>query len=151
MESLVGYSPDKSQNMVLMGGLRKYVPITRTTFLCGTLSLCGIPPLACFWSKDEILSNSWLYSPFFGIIASFTAGLTAFYMFRIYLLTFDGYLRVHFQNYSSTKEGSLYSISLWGKGPSKGVNRDFVLSTMKGRVSFFHKIYPKFLVIQEIR
>ena len=143
MEPLVGYSPDKSQNMVLMGGLRKYVPITRTTFLCGTLSLCGIPPLACFWSKDEILSNSWLYSPFFGIIASFTAGLTAFYMFRIYLLTFDGYLRVHFQNYSSTKEGSLYSISLWGKRISKGVNRDFVLSTMKSGVSFFSQNIPQ--------
>nr|YP_009192350.1 NADH dehydrogenase subunit 5 [Echinochloa crus-galli]YP_009332279.1 NdhF [Echinochloa esculenta]AHL29597.1 NADH-plastoquinone oxidoreductase subunit 5 [Echinochloa crus-galli var. crus-galli]ALP29577.1 NADH dehydrogenase subunit 5 [Echinochloa crus-galli var. praticola]QXF60209.1 NADH dehydrogenase subunit F [Echinochloa haploclada]ALP29333.1 NADH dehydrogenase subunit 5 [Echinochloa crus-galli]ALP29455.1 NADH dehydrogenase subunit 5 [Echinochloa crus-galli var. crus-galli] len=143
MEPLVGYSPDKSQNMVLMGGLRKYVPITRTTFLCGTLSLCGIPPLACFWSKDEILSNSWLYSPFFGIIASFTAGLTAFYMFRIYLLTFDGYLRVHFQNYSSTKEGSLYSISLWGKGISKGVNRDLVLSTMKSGVSFFSQNIPE--------
>lgn len=143
MEPLVGYSPDKSQNMVLMGGLRKYVPITRTTFLCGTLSLCGIPPLACFWSKDEILSNSWLYSPFFGIIASFTAGLTAFYMFRIYLLTFDGYLRVHFQNYSSTKEGSLYSISLWGKSISKGVNRDLVLSTTKSGVSFFSQNIPK--------
>nr|YP_009439004.1 NADH-plastoquinone oxidoreductase subunit 5 [Merxmuellera tsaratananensis]ATG81996.1 NADH-plastoquinone oxidoreductase subunit 5 [Merxmuellera tsaratananensis] len=143
MEPLVGYSPDKSQNMVLMGGLRKYVPITRTTFLWGTLSLCGIPPLACFWSKDEILSNSWLYSPFFGIIASFTAGLTAFYMFRIYLLTFDGYLRVHFQNYSSTKEGSLYSISLWGKNIPKGVNRDFVLSTMKSGVSFFSQNIPK--------
>nr|YP_009386767.1 NADH-plastoquinone oxidoreductase subunit 5 [Garnotia thailandica]YP_009387510.1 NADH-plastoquinone oxidoreductase subunit 5 [Garnotia tenella]ARS86923.1 NADH-plastoquinone oxidoreductase subunit 5 [Garnotia thailandica]ARS87997.1 NADH-plastoquinone oxidoreductase subunit 5 [Garnotia tenella] len=143
MEPLVGYSPDKSQNMVLMGGLRKYVPITRTSFLCGTLSLCGIPPLACFWSKDEILSNSWLYSPFFGIIASFTAGLTAFYMFRIYLLTFDGYLRVHFQNYSSTKEGSLYSISLWGKSISKGVNRDFVLSTMKSGISFFSQNISK--------
>nr|QYC37440.1 NADH-plastoquinone oxidoreductase subunit 5 [Paspalum notatum] len=143
MEPLVGYSPDKSQNMVLMGGLRKYIPITRTTFLCGTLSLCGIPPLACFWSKDEILSNSWLYSPFFGIIASFTAGLTAFYMFRIYLLTFDGYLRVYFQNYSSTKEGSLYSISLWGKGISKGVNREFVLSTTKSGVSFFSQNIPK--------
>jgi NAD(P)H-quinone oxidoreductase subunit 5 len=143
MEPLVGYSPDKSQNMVLMGGLKKYVPITRTTFLCGTLSLCGIPPLACFWSKDEILSNSWLYSPFFGIIASFTAGLTAFYMFRIYLLTFDGYLRVHFQNYSSTKEGSLYSISLWGKSISKGVDRDLVLSTMKSEVSFFSQNIPK--------
>ncbi|KAF7042685.1 hypothetical protein CFC21_052211 [Triticum aestivum] len=83
MEPLVGYSPDKSQNMVLMGSLRKYIPITRTTFLWGTLSLCGIPPLACFWSKYEILSNSWLYSPLFGIIASFTAGLTAFYMFQI--------------------------------------------------------------------
>nr|YP_010253280.1 NADH-plastoquinone oxidoreductase subunit 5 [Tripogon bromoides]YP_010253365.1 NADH-plastoquinone oxidoreductase subunit 5 [Tripogon chinensis]QTX96492.1 NADH-plastoquinone oxidoreductase subunit 5 [Tripogon bromoides]QTX96577.1 NADH-plastoquinone oxidoreductase subunit 5 [Tripogon chinensis] len=143
MEPLVGYSPDKSQNMVLMGGLKKYVPITRTTFLLGTLSLCGIPPLACFWSKDEILSNSWLYSPFFGIIASFTAGLTAFYMFRIYLLTFDGYLRVHFQNYSSTREGSLYSISLWGKSISKGVNRDFVLSTMKSGVSFFSQNIPQ--------
>nr|YP_011028969.1 NADH-plastoquinone oxidoreductase subunit 5 [Ctenium polystachyum]WNT99487.1 NADH-plastoquinone oxidoreductase subunit 5 [Ctenium polystachyum] len=142
MEPLVGYSPDKSQNMVLMGGLKKYVPITRTTFLLGTLSLCGIPPLACFWSKDEILSNSWLYSPFFGIIASFTAGLTAFYMFRIYLLTFDGYLRVHFKNYSSTKEGSLYSISLWGKSIPKGVNRDFVLSTMKSGVSFFSQNIP---------
>nr|YP_009935763.1 NADH-plastoquinone oxidoreductase subunit 5 [Lophatherum gracile]QNS38706.1 NADH-plastoquinone oxidoreductase subunit 5 [Lophatherum gracile] len=143
MEPLVGYSPDKSQNMILMGGLRKYVPITRTTFLCGTLSLCGIPPLACFWSKDEILSNSWLYSPFFGIIASFTAGLTAFYMFRIYLLTFDGHLRVHFKNYSSTKEGSLYSISLWGKSIPKGVNRDFVLSTTKSGVSFFSQNIPK--------
>jgi NAD(P)H-quinone oxidoreductase subunit 5 len=81
MVLLVGYSPDKSQNMVLMCGLKKYVPITRTTFLCGTLSLCGMPPLACFWSKDEILSNSWLYSPIFGIIASSTAILTAFYMF----------------------------------------------------------------------
>nr|YP_009439168.1 NADH-plastoquinone oxidoreductase subunit 5 [Hildaea pallens]ATG82160.1 NADH-plastoquinone oxidoreductase subunit 5 [Hildaea pallens] len=143
MEPLVGYSPEKSQNMVLMGGLRKYIPITRTTFLCGTLSLCGIPPLACFWSKDEILSNSWLYSPFFGIVASFTAGLTAFYMFRIYLLTFDGYLRVHFQNYSSTKEGSLYSISLWGKSISKGVNRDLVLSTTKSGISFFSQNKPK--------
>lgn len=143
MEPLVGYSPDKSQNMVLMGGLRKYIPITRTTFLWGTLSLCGIPPLACFWSKDEILSNSWLYSPFFGIIASFTAGLTAFYMFRIYLLTFDGYLRVHFQNYSSTKESSLYSISLWGKSISKEVNRDFVLSTMNNGFSFFSQNISK--------
>ena len=77
METIVGYSPDKSQNMVLMGGLTKYIPITKISFLLGTLSLCGIPPLACFWSKDEILSNSLLYSPFFGIIASFTAGLTA--------------------------------------------------------------------------
>nr|YP_009309037.1 NADH-plastoquinone oxidoreductase subunit 5 [Joinvillea ascendens]YP_010293702.1 NADH-plastoquinone oxidoreductase subunit 5 [Joinvillea sp. Yi14364]AOS86780.1 NADH-plastoquinone oxidoreductase subunit 5 [Joinvillea ascendens]ULQ66506.1 NADH-plastoquinone oxidoreductase subunit 5 [Joinvillea sp. Yi14364] len=140
MESVVGYSPDKSQNMVLMGGLTKYIPITRTTFLLGTLSLCGIPPLACFWSKDEILSNSWLYSPTLAIIACFTAGLTAFYMFRVYLLTFDGYLRVHFQNYSSTKDSSsFYSISLWGKRIPKGVNRDFLLSTMNNGVSFFSK------------
>nr|YP_009334537.1 NADH-plastoquinone oxidoreductase subunit 5 [Anemarrhena asphodeloides]AEX96588.1 NADH-plastoquinone oxidoreductase subunit 5 [Anemarrhena asphodeloides]APO11347.1 NADH-plastoquinone oxidoreductase subunit 5 [Anemarrhena asphodeloides] len=139
MEPIVGYSPDKSQNMVLMGGLTKYVPITRITFLLGTLSLCGIPPLACFWSKDEILNDSWLYSPIFGIIASFTAGLTAFYMFRMYLLTFDGHLRIHFQNYSSTKKSSFYSISLWGKEAPKAVNRNLLLSTMNNKVSFFSK------------
>nr|QZH78937.1 NADH-plastoquinone oxidoreductase subunit 5 [Ananas comosus var. erectifolius] len=139
MEPIVGYSPDKSQNMVLMGGLTRYVPITRTTFLLGTLSLCGIPPLACFWSKDEILNDSWLYSPIFAVIASFTVGFTAFYMFRVYLLTFDGYLRVHFQNYSSTKNGSFYSISLWGKGTPRGVNPNLLLSTMNKKVSFYSK------------
>nr|YP_010933879.1 NADH-plastoquinone oxidoreductase subunit 5 [Chloranthus nervosus]WKT15004.1 NADH-plastoquinone oxidoreductase subunit 5 [Chloranthus nervosus] len=141
MEPIVGYSPDKSQNMVLMGGLTKYVPITKTTFLLGTLSLCGIPPLACFWSKDEILNDSWLYSPIFAIIAYSTAGLTAFYTFRMYLLTFDGHLHIHFQNYSSIKNGSLYSISIWGKEGPKPVKRNFVLSTMNNneKVSFFSK------------
>nr|ARC98322.1 NADH-plastoquinone oxidoreductase subunit 5 [Chamaebatia foliolosa] len=115
MEAIVGYSPDKSQNMVLMGGLRKHVPITKTAFLLGTLSLCGIPPLACFWSKDEILSDSWLYSPIFAIIACSTAGLTAFYMFRIYLLVFEGHLNVYFQTYSGKKNSSFYSMSIWGK------------------------------------
>nr|AEX96628.1 NADH-plastoquinone oxidoreductase subunit 5 [Dichelostemma capitatum] len=137
MEPIVGYSPNKSQNMALMGGLTKYIPITRIAFLLGTLSLCGIPPLACFWSKDEILNDSWLYSTIFAIIASFTAGLTAFYMFRMYLLTFDGHLRIHFQNYSSTKNSSFYSISLWGKEAPKTVNRDLLLSIMHNKVSFF--------------
>nr|YP_010168364.1 NADH-plastoquinone oxidoreductase subunit 5 [Gilliesia graminea]AEX96596.1 NADH-plastoquinone oxidoreductase subunit 5 [Gilliesia graminea]QRZ01641.1 NADH-plastoquinone oxidoreductase subunit 5 [Gilliesia graminea] len=139
MEPIVGYSPDKSQNMVLMGGLTKYIPITRITFLLGTLSLCGIPPLACFWSKDEILNDSWLYSPIFAIIASFTAGLTAFYMFRMYLLTFDGHSRIHFQNYSSTKNSSFSSISLWGKEVPKAINRNLLLSTMNNKISFFSK------------
>nr|YP_009996028.1 NADH-plastoquinone oxidoreductase subunit 5 [Syndiclis anlungensis]QNE88015.1 NADH-plastoquinone oxidoreductase subunit 5 [Syndiclis sp. B. Liu et al. 2134]QNQ65044.1 NADH-plastoquinone oxidoreductase subunit 5 [Syndiclis anlungensis]QWL18358.1 NADH-plastoquinone oxidoreductase subunit 5 [Syndiclis sp. ZF61] len=141
MEPIVGYSPDKSQNMVLMGGLTKYVPITKTTFLLGTLSLCGIPPLACFWSKDEIINDSWLYSPIFAIIACFTAGLTAFYMFRMYLLTFDGNLRALFQNYSVTKNSSFYLISIWGKEGTKLVNRNLFLSTMNNneKVFFFSK------------
>nr|ANO45336.1 NADH-plastoquinone oxidoreductase subunit 5 [Tricyrtis macropoda]QJS35146.1 NADH-plastoquinone oxidoreductase subunit 5 [Tricyrtis macropoda] len=139
MEPIVGYAPDKSQNMVLMGGLRRYLPITRTTFLLGTLSLCGIPPLACFWSKDEILNDSWLYSPIFAIIACFTAGLTAFYMFRMYLLTFDGHLRVHLKNSNNTKNSSFYSISLWGKAASKVVNQNLLLSTINNKVSFFSK------------
>nr|YP_009634091.1 NADH dehydrogenase subunit 5 [Chionanthus compactus]QBS49040.1 NADH dehydrogenase subunit 5 [Chionanthus compactus] len=127
METIVGYSPDKSQNMVLMGGLTKHVPITQISFLLGTISLCGIPPLACFWSKDEILNDTWLYSPIFAIIAWTTAGLTAFYMFRIYLLTFEGHLNVHFQNYSGKKNTPFYSISLWGKGVSKRINKNFRL------------------------
>nr|YP_009341216.1 NADH dehydrogenase subunit 5 [Gossypium aridum]YP_009521177.1 NADH dehydrogenase subunit 5 [Gossypium lobatum]YP_009521261.1 NADH dehydrogenase subunit 5 [Gossypium schwendimanii]AHH80670.1 NADH-plastoquinone oxidoreductase subunit 5 [Gossypium laxum]AJD80096.1 NADH dehydrogenase subunit 5 [Gossypium aridum]AXP84347.1 NADH dehydrogenase subunit 5 [Gossypium lobatum]AXP84430.1 NADH dehydrogenase subunit 5 [Gossypium schwendimanii] len=127
MEAIVGYSPEKSQNMVFMGGLRKHVPITKIAFLVGTLSLCGIPPLACFWSKDEILSDSWLYSPIFAIIAWSTAGLTAFYMFRIYLLTFEGHLNVHFQKYSGKKSSSFYSIKLWGKEEQKIINSNFRL------------------------
>nr|QXM15043.1 NADH dehydrogenase subunit F [Acmella paniculata] len=149
METLVGYCPKKSQNMVLMGGLTKHVPITKNSFLLGTLSLCGIPPLACFWSKDEILNDSWLYSPIFAIIAWSTAGLTAFYMCRIYLLTFEGHLNVHFQNYSGKSNTPLYSISLWGKEGSKISNKNFqfrlvTLLKMKknGRPSFFsNKVY----------
>nr|ACC93219.1 NADH dehydrogenase subunit F [Brachylaena elliptica] len=147
METLVGYCPKKSQNMVLMGGLTKHVPITKTSFLLGTLSLCGIPPLACFWSKDEILNDSWLYSPIFAIIAWSTAGLTAFYMCRIYLLTFEGHLNVHFKNYSGKKNTPFYSISLWGKEGSKISNKNFRLVTLlkmkkNGRASFFsNKVY----------
>ncbi|MBY3556074.1 hypothetical protein HGI15_22325, partial [Modestobacter lapidis] len=142
MEAIVGYSPDKSQNMVLMGGLTKHVPITKTAFLLGTLSLCGIPPLACFWSKDEILNDSWLYSPIFAIIACSTAGLTAFYMFRIYLLTFEGHLNAHFQNYSGKKSSSFYSISLWGKEGPKTIKKKWSLLTLltmnnNQRASFF--------------
>nr|USS61875.1 NADH-plastoquinone oxidoreductase subunit 5 [Styrax tonkinensis] len=144
METVVGYSPDKNQNMVLMGGLTKHVPITKTSFLLGTLSLCGIPPLACFWSKDEILNDSWLYSPIFAIIAWSTAGLTAFYMFRIYLLTFEGHLNVHFQNYSNKKSIQFYLISLWGKGGSKTINKSVRLLNLlrinsNESTSFFSK------------
>nr|YP_009461952.1 NADH dehydrogenase subunit 5 [Forestiera isabelae]AUT84189.1 NADH dehydrogenase subunit 5 [Forestiera isabelae] len=141
METIVGYSPDKSQNMALMGGLRKHVPITQISFLLGTISLCGIPPLACFWSKDEILNDSWLYSPIFAIIAWSTAGLTAFYMFRIYLLTFEGHLNVHFQNYSGKQNTPFYSISLWGKGGSKRINKNLRLLKMNNSKSssFFSK------------
>jgi NAD(P)H-quinone oxidoreductase subunit 5 len=93
MEPIVGYNPNKSQDMGYMGGLRKYMPVTGTTFLIGTLSLCGIPPFACFWSKDEILSDAWSKFPILGWLAWLTAGLTAFYMFRMYLLTFEGDFR----------------------------------------------------------
>nr|YP_010600491.1 NADH-plastoquinone oxidoreductase subunit 5 [Pilea sinocrassifolia]WAL06588.1 NADH-plastoquinone oxidoreductase subunit 5 [Pilea sinocrassifolia] len=144
METIVGYSPYKSQSLVLMGGLRKQAPITKTSFLVGTLSLCGIPPLGCFWSKDEILTDSWLYSPIFAIIACSTAALTAFYMFRIYLLTFEGHFNVYFQTYSGKKKRSVYSISLWGREGKKGVENNFSLLLLlirnnDKRIPFFFK------------
>nr|YP_010396179.1 NADH-plastoquinone oxidoreductase subunit 5 [Mucuna sempervirens]UQJ74256.1 NADH-plastoquinone oxidoreductase subunit 5 [Mucuna sempervirens] len=149
METVLGYSPAKSQNMVLMGGLTKHVPITKTSFLVSTLSLCGIPPFASFWSKDEILNDSWLYSPIFAIIACSTAGLTAFYMFRIYLLVFEGYLNVHFLNFNGKKNSSFYSISLWGKKEvrHKLKNKKFFLALLRMNnnemTSFFiRKTYP---------
>nr|YP_010423184.1 NADH-plastoquinone oxidoreductase subunit 5 [Laportea oligoloba]USG96658.1 NADH-plastoquinone oxidoreductase subunit 5 [Laportea oligoloba] len=144
METIVGYSPDKSQNLVLMGGLKKRVPITKTSFLVGTLSLCGIPPLGCFWSKDQILNDSWLYSPIFAIIAYSTAGLTAFYMFRIYLLTFEGHLNVYFQTYSENKKSSVYSTSLWGREGQGLIKPNYSLlplltSNNYKRIPFFFK------------
>nr|YP_009974000.1 NADH-plastoquinone oxidoreductase subunit 5 [Eupodium kaulfussii]QNH93818.1 NADH-plastoquinone oxidoreductase subunit 5 [Eupodium kaulfussii] len=111
MEPIVGYSPEKSQNMSFMGGLRKYMPITGTTFLLGTLSLCGIPPFACFWSKDEILVDSWISSASLGWIAWCTAGLTGFYMFRMYFVTFEGDFRGNL--YKDTDKSVSYK-SIWG-------------------------------------
>jgi NAD(P)H-quinone oxidoreductase subunit 5 len=93
MEAVVGYHPSKSQDMASMGGLRAYMPVTGSAFLIGTLSLCGLPPFACFWSKDEILAQSWTKLPVLGWVAWITAGLTAFYMTRMYLLTFEGCFR----------------------------------------------------------
>nr|YP_009366968.1 NADH dehydrogenase subunit 5 [Illicium anisatum]ARJ63195.1 NADH dehydrogenase subunit 5 [Illicium anisatum]WCF60085.1 NADH dehydrogenase subunit 5 [Illicium anisatum] len=153
MEPIVGYSPDKSQNMILMGGLTKYLPITKITFLLGTLSLCGIPPLACFWSKDEILNDSWLYSPIFAIIACFTTGLTAFYMFRMYLLTFEEHLRVHFQKYSGATNNSFYSISIWGKEASQLLNSGLLLSTMNNneKVPFFLNLNKTYEIDENVR
>ncbi|KAH0854191.1 hypothetical protein HID58_090137 [Brassica napus] len=80
-------------------------------FSRNTLTLWYSPP-CLFWSKDEILNDSLLFSPIFAIIACSTAGLTAFYMFRIYLLTFEGHLNTYFINYSGKKSSSFYSISL---------------------------------------
>jgi len=93
MEPVLGFNPAKNQDMNLMGGLRKKMPITSITFLIGTLSICGFPPFACFWSKDEILADLFNANIYLWFIAWFTAGLTSFYMFRIYFLTFEGSFR----------------------------------------------------------
>lgn len=93
MEGVVGHDPVLAQDMRLMGGLRKYMPITATTFLIGTLAICGIPPFAGFWSKDEILGSTFAANPVMWAIGWLTAGVTAFYMFRMYFSTFEGNFR----------------------------------------------------------
>ena len=71
-----------------MHGLHKYMPITSICFLIGCLAIAGIPPFAGFWSKDEILVACYHKGLGWGLWMSMVAGLTAFYMFRIYLLIF---------------------------------------------------------------
>ena len=93
MEGVVGHNPILAQDMRLMGGLRKYMPITAGTFLVGTLAICGIPPFAGFWSKDEILGQAFEANSALWFVGWATAGLTAFYMFRMYFMTFEGEFR----------------------------------------------------------
>ena len=93
MEAVVGHDPVLAQDMRLMGGLRKYMPVTSITFLIGTLAICGIPPFAGFWSKDEILGQAMTANPALWFVGWATAGLTAFYMFRMYFMTFEGEFR----------------------------------------------------------
>ncbi|HSP17375.1 MAG TPA: NADH-quinone oxidoreductase subunit L [Thermoanaerobaculia bacterium] len=81
------------QDMRKMGGLRKYMPRTHWTMLVATIAIAGIPPLAGFFSKDEILAGAFAYSKFLWLMGFVTAGLTAFYMFRLYFMTFRGSYR----------------------------------------------------------
>ena len=85
-----------SNNMSEMGGLRKVMPVTFWTFLIGSVALAGIPPLAGFWSKDEILTVAFTdgHTLVFAV-GLFTAVLTGFYMTRAVLLTFFGDYRGH--------------------------------------------------------
>jgi NAD(P)H-quinone oxidoreductase subunit 5 len=93
MEDVVGHNPVLAQDMRLMGGLRKHMPITAGTFFIGTLAISGIPPFAGFWSKDEILGATYASNPLLWVVGFATAGITAFYMFRMYFSTFEGSFR----------------------------------------------------------
>ena len=79
-----------SNEMSTMGGLRKYMPVTHVTFLVACLAIAGIWPLSGFFSKDEILAACFRFSPVMGGLMTFIAGLTAFYMFRLYYCIFWG-------------------------------------------------------------
>ena len=85
------------EDMRKMGGLAKKLPFTFIVFLLATLALCGLPPFAGFFSKDEILWTAWAAaggSPMLWLVGSLASFLTAFYMFRAVFMTFFGSTRV---------------------------------------------------------
>ena len=84
------------QEMTKMGGLWRKIPITYATMLIGTVAIAGLPPLAGFWSKDEILTEAFKFGyAWVWLVGMIVAAMTAFYMFRLMGLTFWGKSRVH--------------------------------------------------------
>lgn len=81
------------QDIRFMGGLKNKLKITYITFLIGCLAIAGIPPLSGFFSKDGILLSAFEHNKILYIIGVLTAGLTAFYMFRLLFITFFGSFR----------------------------------------------------------
>jgi len=114
MEEVVGHEPVLAQDMRLMGGLRRWMPITSLTFLIGCIAIAGIPPLAGFWSKDEILGQAFNTYPLLWAMGFVTAGMTSFYMFRLYSLTFEGAFR------GNDKAMAAQLLAAAGKGGSDG-------------------------------
>jgi NADH-quinone oxidoreductase subunit L len=82
------------QDMRKMGALFRKIPVTYRTMLVATLAIAGMPPLAGFFSKDEILGRTFGVNHLLWFVGWITAGLTAFYMFRLLFLTFHGHSRV---------------------------------------------------------
>ena len=81
------------QDMRRMGGIRFFMPVTFITMLIGALAISGIPPFSGFFSKDEILFRTFLQNRVLWLAAVITAGMTAFYMFRLIFMTFSGRYR----------------------------------------------------------
>jgi len=84
------HSVGGEQDMRKMGGLRTYIPWTFLTMGIATLAIAGIPPLAGFWSKDEILWKAYQANWVYWLIGVITAFITSFYMFRLLFMTFFG-------------------------------------------------------------
>ena len=78
------------QDLRKMGALARFLPWTFPTFLVGWLSISGIPPFSGFWSKGEVLTNVYGYSKVLWVLGVLTAVLTAYYMSRLFVLTFRG-------------------------------------------------------------
>ena len=81
------------QDIRNMGGLKKYMPITHITFLIACFAIAGIIPFSGFFSKDEILAAAFANNPVYYVLGAIGALMTAFYMFRLYSMTFQGSFR----------------------------------------------------------
>ncbi|MEI6265155.1 MAG: NADH-quinone oxidoreductase subunit L [Sphingobacteriia bacterium] len=101
------------QDIRKMGNLKKYMPITHITFLLACLAIAGIPPFSGFFSKDEILAAAFAKNPLYYYIGVGGALMTAFYMFRLYALTFLGKFRgTHDQEHHLHESPSAMTIPL---------------------------------------
>lgn len=98
------------QDIRRMGGLRKLLPITYLTFFIANLAIAGVPPFAGFFSKDEILVHTFVHNKVAWMMLTATAGITAFYMFRLFFLVF-------FNDY----RGKLESTSIHDAPPSMAI------------------------------
>jgi len=87
------HAMNDEQDMRKMGNMKLYMPITYVTMFVGALAIAGVPGLSGFFSKDEILYRTFLASPLLWGLAVITAGMTAFYMFRLIFMTFFGEYR----------------------------------------------------------
>jgi len=90
------------QDMRNMGGLRKKIPWTFWTMMCAAVAIAGVPPFSGFFSKDAILVAANHHAPWIFWLGVFTAGLTAFYVFRAMFLTFFGEYRGHAHPHESS-------------------------------------------------
>lgn len=122
------------QDIRKMGGLSKRLPHTHITFLLGCLAIAGIPPLSGFFSKDEILAAAFQASPIYYIFGLAGALMTAFYMFRLYTLTFLGEARFHEDEHHRVHESPWQmTVPLWILG---------ILSVVGGWIGFPEWILP---------
>ena len=86
----VSHGLNGERDLGRMGALRKIMPWTSATFIVGWLAIAGVPPLSAFWSKGDVLDNVYRKYPYLWAIGLLTAFLTAYYMTRLYKLTFSG-------------------------------------------------------------
>ncbi|GAA4783977.1 NADH-quinone oxidoreductase subunit L [Olivibacter ginsenosidimutans] len=101
------HAMSNEQDMRAMGGLKKKLPVTFLTMFIGTVAIAGIPPLAGFFSKDEILAHAFIQSKALWIGGFIGALFTAFYMFRMLFLTFYGKFRGTFEQEKHVHESPM--------------------------------------------